>query len=659
MININVISNNMYNKYIDKFFYVFVFIIGSLYLYLSRYQVSSLSIDFAHHYSLIHRLSLSGFFWTDPDNSLGEMSIYPRLSHIIASILGSFVHSDLLGMNIVAKLSIYVGWIFIALLLKVDDRRLSCLSLISIIIIYCANQKASFLVVFGDEVKENFLFSQLVAFSLSLLFVLIYSNLVNKFNYLISSFFLVFFIYIIAFVHLLPSIVLLGFLGVDFLYRSILNFRNKEYSLKRYIGYFCVFLLSALLVFLHPSFSSMSSLSGHDGGVYLAKITYPVGVILLSLLVLFLSVSYLIFAIKNNIENLRSFRFIAYLGISYSILCFIQYFLLKYFDVGSPYAVKKYIFAISTLFIVDVSILISIIIDVVFFKCFHKKISNVFFSFSTLVILFILFVIYSDLNRGTKLDVYNFLRIEKDIGKIKLELNNSSFPNSVFVRSSDSLSDSLTSYTYSISNLQASRDLVFGNRNDIWGLAGDERVDYIFGEKKYLIEFLSECDVSPDSSNIYVMSAECVNRKFLKATFCTDLFLDSFSNSLFSRYSEGFGDYEVSGRWSLGGVVSFQCNLYPRDDLGALKLAIDMSPFVHGPVSSQRFDIYVNKELALSGVASLAKHYIIDFQKLSLPSSDRVLVELHFPDAISPKNIDLSGDSRTLGFYFKKIKFIY
>ena len=68
----------------------------------------SLSVDLAHHYALVVRLTETWLLQVATDPSLGEMNTYPRLAHQFAAVLARLVGSPLLGLHLTALLAIFV-----------------------------------------------------------------------------------------------------------------------------------------------------------------------------------------------------------------------------------------------------------------------------------------------------------------------------------------------------------------------------------------------------------------------------------------------------------------------------------------------------------------------------------------------------------------------
>ena len=86
---------------------------------------------------------------------------------------------------------------------------------------------------------------------------------------------------------------------------------------------------------------------------------------------------------------------------------------------------------------------------------------------------------------------------------------------------------------------------------------------------------------------------------------------------------------------------------------------LEMSPFIFGPLKSQRLKVSVNGIQIYQDSISIERNsnnpIIIDLT--NIPVSDEYVIEFDMPDAISPKEVEHNLDVRELGFSIRRITF--
>ena len=86
---------------------------------------------------------------------------------------------------------------------------------------------------------------------------------------------------------------------------------------------------------------------------------------------------------------------------------------------------------------------------------------------------------------------------------------------------------------------------------------------------------------------------------------------------------------------------------------------LEITPFVFGPLKSQRLEISVNGIHIYQDFISIARDsnnpIIIDLT--NIPVSDEYIIEFNMPDATSPKEVGFNLDKRELGFSIRRITF--
>lgn len=107
----------------------------------------------------------------------------------------------------------------------------------------------------------------------------------------------------------------------------------------------------------------------------------------------------------------------------------------------------------------------------------------------------------------------------------------------------------------------------------------------------------------------------------------------------------GFRDAAPNGSWSDGEVTRLRFAIEPPS--GDLALDLVMWPFIAEGVDVQRVEIMANdhsvETLVLDG-RTMPFHRIVIPRDLAQPIDGRLELALHYPDAISPRQLGLSND---------------
>lgn len=325
------------------------------------------SVDLAHHYALVARIFEYGYFFPEPDLSLGEMNEYPRLSHAIAAVIGHMLGSPLLGIQVLVFASLLILWGSIFKIFRQLPSRVFGVAFFLLIAALVGFRALYFLLpfplplpllTFGSEVVVNFFFAQLVAQAFLFLLLLCSLMLEKKavhpsVRYLLLAGGLL----ILEWIHVLPVIEALAFM---FLLVCVDAYLKKTGRLSgMFYGIVFVFALTGL-VFLHPSFSIMQGIASHNGGLQIPHITTITRLFFWCMFV-FVSSSLLValwvFRFTPEMKkNSLPIKYIGLFGMAICLTCFSQMFLL-YLGHGSEYACRKYIFALDTLLILSLSLL--------------------------------------------------------------------------------------------------------------------------------------------------------------------------------------------------------------------------------------------------------------------------------------------------------------
>lgn len=326
-------------------------------------SIWSYSVDMAHHYALIVRISEQWMLTTSTiDPTLGEMNFYPRFSHSIAALAGSLFDSPLVGLQLIclaSNLALWAGFVTIIMSLP---RYLSLPAAVIVVGAMCFNKllpQAGLLFHAKEIIGGNFFFSQFVA-QASGAVILALGLLVEQSKWAPAKrhAFIALLILPMSGVHLLPALEMLGVL-VGLVVLSLLATKDRS-------GQFWKdFLISVLIVTVtiigvtqSSGFKVMRELAQNNGGMALPHFSNIRQLCWLAGLVVVVSFALILVWWKSEARNKFDYlpiKYIGLYGLSAGLLCILQFASLR-FGYGSEYAVKKYAFSIETILLLEVAV---------------------------------------------------------------------------------------------------------------------------------------------------------------------------------------------------------------------------------------------------------------------------------------------------------------
>ena len=631
----------------------------------------SFSIDLSHVYALAYRISeqcwsltypdtipsdMSEHWWltTYSDPTLGEMNFYPRGGHVIAAIIGTIFNSTFIGIQITILASIAVIWLSILIILNSMPRLIANVALLSFFIFFLVNTFILRFEMHGNEVVSHFFYSQVVAHAFLYLSLIFSIHIEKKHGALLAAVSLVPMMLFIATIHLLPAVQILGLIGGISAIKIFTTYKSDEDFSKLKIAVAAIIpIASTVGLVFHPSFSAMRALAKNEGVLDLQNIPYPAGIITLSILVLITSFVLFVQWARRK-DNIIEAKYLAIYGAATSAICILQY-ALTYYDIGSGYAVKKYAFSLLTAMLIHLSMLVSIMII---------KSNNNNETDSVL----------SNSNITGKITLYGF-------GLIILLLV---VPNKIYDASDIvELEKKITDLSYNeIHQAPAGKfNVVIGLRdvpreiNYLFSIALTKTPRYLAGPDVLIADELSDANkyykiISSSDNPIYGSSANCASSVpgniSIIDSLCLEPRIESYKlcensfdftkESIFPSSLQGFSNREDHGRWTNSRTARFMC-LTGGSRYNSVEL--EMSPFIFGPLKSQRLKVSVNGIQIYQDSISIERNsnnpIIIDLT--NIPVSDEYVIEFDMPDAISPKEVVLNPDERKLAFLIRKITF--
>ena len=317
--------------------------------------------DFAHHYTLVSRLANDWRLSTALDPSLGEISIYPRYSHILAAILGTLSGSPLAGIQLVVLLSLLAVWSALAFGLQSLPRRalipVSCI----LALLLVANHWAR-LGLYGEEIVGNFFFAQFTAEAAAIVILVLMMFAERRKGSAIARYLAwAAAIFFVEGIHLLPALEL----AAAFAFMVLADFclDTSERRLKTFVSGLLIGLGTMAAVIAHPTFNVMRQISENNGGLSTRFISSVKSMVGLCLVVGVLSFSLLLrwarLAPQKIKQDALFLKYLSLYGVAISLVCVLQILMLELRQ-GSPYACLKYAFGLNTLLVLE-SVLLAVL----------------------------------------------------------------------------------------------------------------------------------------------------------------------------------------------------------------------------------------------------------------------------------------------------------
>jgi hypothetical protein len=315
-----------------------VVVLSFLLFWFGRFIQTS-SFDLVQHFLLVDELMKHAAVRPEAIQRIGAMALYPPAAHWMAAIIGWIGGSGLVGISIVAIASTYLVYLFIFALVGASGWVSTVLFLIAFLLLRFTKSQV------GWEIVDNFFYPQLVADVLyfgalwwiarnrapskQILCVLIAGAAAMWVQPLIA-------------VHIFAAgCVLLAFHGLqDWKARKALPRRHAAFLM-------ALAIVSLAIIVTNPAFKVMRDISANDGYLMFG---YPSVA-----LVIVICAAFGVFNLWRGFSD-RAEYVDTVLGaavISAVFLAVLQFALLKLHGAGSVYAVKKHMFIVVTLGIMN------------------------------------------------------------------------------------------------------------------------------------------------------------------------------------------------------------------------------------------------------------------------------------------------------------------
>ncbi|AUT60262.1 hypothetical protein C2L65_12090 [Paraburkholderia terrae] len=596
-----------------------------------------------------------------PDPSLGEMLVYPRIAHLIAAGIGLYLDSAITGLQIAATASLLLAWIAIAYILTAFPWRGRLLSLTMLSVVLLANKLFFKLQIFGEEIVSDFFFAQLAAQAALLCVLAItlrlerrYSSRSIRYVFLIGS------ILAIESIHLLPALEGLGVLAF-FLLSDTLDDLNSailpSVRVKSLLVRGIVFAACGVAMLAHPTYKVMRSISENNGVLRLTRFDSIESLLVLACVVAVLSASLLISWHRGSVDARRDRLPVKYLGafgLTVSCLCVAQWIALQ-FGLGSEYACKKYIYALDTLFLIEIVLLVversSIVLDRA-----REPIKGLPACLDALLVSALVAIAFvSTTPRHATLSLKAIRAVEADVRLVVVKSPRSP-GDKPMVAIHLPMMNPLLDYMFSTAVLRTPRDemvmAILLNRR-ITSLESASKIVTARNDATYDVP---ACRGPGTTGNVAVIDTKCyVTEKQLNVTCRSDFDLTS-SGAIHPSMLTGFSSPEPNGTWTEGHEASFKCELPKAGHFRPKRVEVVGTAFVAENRQQQ----------IVATIAGTTSTQTVDFSHpgetkvITLPTSDQdqgwLVIQLSMPDALSPAQAGLSADSRVLGLQVKEIR---
>ena len=635
-----------------------LFLLASVVLYLLARIIDNLwgtSVDVAHHYALIARISENFSLPAGFDTSLGEMNIYPARSHVMAAVLGYFLHSPLLGMQVMGILSVMAGWCALFYMLLSLPRKSAIVAAGSLVLLLVFNKFVSHMELHGREISSDFFYAQLVgqAFALVMMTVLMYlerKDFSRWFRYAMT----LAVIYFAIGIHLLAALEILGFFSFCLLADTLAGLQqSKREAIKRGLLGLVLIAIGAILVVRHPYYAAMKSISLNNGLLHIHHFNKTPALAAYCGLIFVISGYLLRHWLKQGKlqTSLSLFKYVSSYGMAVAALCLLQIILLQ-FGSGSEYAVKKYVFALNTIFILECALLIQLASQKYLPKIYIERYvrSNLHHYVLPSAGVLLSFICVMPLSGG--MDVSELVARERQIIERRDNVLMAQADKYNYVTELVGMPP-MVNYMFTIGLLRAPR-----SENAINVMSGQPIKDLkivggIITSENSWLDRRYPCRRGLSAAGLVTMDGRCITKILNNEESNYDF---SVPESTADCHITGFSASESFGRWTDQRQAFIRCPIPVFGGVMAKKMEIDMSAFLNR-LPKQTVQVTVNGAAPITVVFdNNTPQRILPFS-LENVQGDRLEVRLVLPDAKSPKELGISDDGRLLGVSVRSIAF--
>lgn len=610
------------------------------------------SVDLAHHYALVVRLMEHGNAPFPYDPSLGEMNVYPRLAHQMAAALGRLWSSPLMGMQTLAVLSMVLAWAGLSWLISSLPQRMAAIAALALAALFAVNHYTLLMPMQGDELVGNFFYPQLLGQMLFIAIILLNMFLEKR---AVAAWLryvpLVPAVYLLTGIHLLPALTLLAMMVLMICTELLVIWRRRQPGLAATGVIGAGLLLSAFGALVsHPGFAVMRDISKQNGYIALRHLDSTVALMSYSGVVALASVALLLYWARRQREaSLIGLKYIGLYGLAVSGLCLAQG-LAWVFGFGSEYAMRKYVFSLDTVALIDLALLPALLLS--------RKAEvaptrwYAVLQYCVLPAALTVLICLTGAARPAVRPTQQLVALESAVKALRERVGGPEIGKYDYVIGINN-SSAVIEYMMSIGQLRLARlenlnaaSLLFRRDIDDWAA-----VDRIVTAESGAFDHYPACRISAPLGGLVALKAECLLRHTRGSARIelTDV------NKIFLCTAHGISVREREGSWTDSRVATLRCPLPQLGGKAPSRVDVEVLAF-RGDIASMR---------AVVGVEGLAQRQWTvggsKVQTLSLPlegqAAREVVIRFELPDARSPQELGLGDDPRKLGLFVRAIEF--
>lgn len=630
-------------------------VVSALFILVNADAGWSASIDLSHHYALAFRLGENWQLVPD-DPTLGEMNVYPRLSHIAAALVGLLTNSTLLGMQIVALGSLAAVWGAFLLMLMTLPRAAACASALLLASLVYLNHTFFGLPIHGAEIVESYFFSQLVAQALTLLVIALAMRLEQQASRWHAYALLLAALYVVTCTHLLPAIELLGVLAGLLVLDMLVPGPRRRAVLAH------VILLAAgiAIVVLNPAFAVMRGIAENNGSLGLMGFSSTGAIVALCCGSLILAAG-LLLAWLRDAARLPVRKYLAVYGAAVAALCLLQIVLLQV-HLGSDYAVKKYVFGLLSFVFVAVAVLLGSWLANVLsrvpqqYGAFGHALSAIARSNTVVCVVLALVAGVTFANAATwrkVFDVSDAVAIERQLVSLRDTVLATAGAGHYHVVVDLPNQPAAIGYMFSLGVMHVPRDVAIKNNFSAEKMGpAAQYASLVTGRSQGRCGNIVGCARSPGP--LMVLDPVCVEQVIASASICKGTLDFTSAGNVDASMLNGFSGPEASFRWTDGHKATVTCQVGQPYRLARLQI----SPFMTANHQRQRASISVNGgPPVLVDFNGTAAGKLVDVPLPEVAKGNKMVFTIEMPDAVTPLKLGLGNDGRELGLAVHSLAF--
>ena len=582
------------------------------------------------------------------DPTLWEMNVYPRSGHIMAALVGSVFGSPFLGMHLVTLASLVLLWASCLALLYAAPGRTGPLAALALATLVVFTEGG---LIHGAEIAPNYFFSQLIAQALGFMAIVIALWIERHWHRGYVYAFLLAAIWVMTDVHLLPTLELLGvFAGVLLL--DLLRSPAGRERIGAIIVALALLMAGIATVVLHPSFSAMRSISENNGGLNLGIFGEIWSIAVLCLVVLVSCIPMLRSWWRAS-ESHALYKYLALYGAAVAGLCLLQ-MVLRFFNLGSDYAVKKYVFGLVSFLFLIAALWVGNAAGAALAS--RTRATRLLGSAPLRVAIFGLALFFTVSSAGRtepQADTSDIVAAERQLTSLRDSVLSPAPTGKYNLVADIAGMPVVVNYMFSLAVARTPRevaghDFLAGTTLGPW-----ERYGVIVSSRGHSRYAGADRCASMASGPLVVLDATCLSKVQREAALCKGSFDFSTKGRIDPGMLAGFSGAEQEFRWTEGTQVSFTCTADEPRSLAKLALA----PFLTPAHKRQRVSIAVNDAAPIVAELSSASVSVVELPLPQVAPGQEMRFTIDLPDAVSPQSLGMSADGRRLGVAVRSLSF--